>query len=276
MGERETVFQNERGDEYYSGSRRFYSSPEIITQPAPVNQFPSNNAYPTNPHTEWMNYSSDDRRRSTSYPDTQGKPIIPQSFPRVLRQQDDASYQLQSKMRSRNQNGGSNYDNVNNINRQHVPIPSFHKVGIMLEPFVTLYFCGVTSPRTLQGSCGWVVRDERNDILITEGSKKVDLVYAGSIRPDYEGLHFGLVEALNRGIRKIRVLGDSELVFIHLNTGAGLSCCQSIYRVVEDISKQVRYSCRKFHDISFDLIPREANGRARSLAANALVSTSIK
>ena len=155
--------------------------------------------------------------------------------------------------------------------------PSFRQAPPPAQPpkeFI-LCFSGVSAPRSLQGACSWILRDSSG--VIVEGTKMVEQSYVESILPEYEGLYAGLQEALSRGIRRLRVVSDSELVFMHLNgsgntsgSNSGLSLYQSIYRTADDMSKEVRRCCQRVQEVNFQLVTREQNRAARELAYKAL------
>ena len=155
--------------------------------------------------------------------------------------------------------------------------PSFRQAPPPAQPpkeFI-LCFSGVSAPRSLQGACSWILRDSSS--VIVEGTKMVEQSYVESILPEYEGLYAGLQEALSRGIRRLRVVSDSELVFMHLNgsgntsgPNSGLSLYQSIYRTADDVSKEVRRCCQRVQEVNFQLVTREQNRAARELAYKAL------
>ena len=153
--------------------------------------------------------------------------------------------------------------------------PSFRQVPAQPPKEFILCFSGVSAPRSLQGACSWILRDSSG--VIVEGTKMVEQSYVESILPEYEGLYAGLQEALSRGIRRLRVVSDSELVFMHLNSSgntcgsnSGLSLYQSIYRTADDVSKEVRRCCQRVQEINFQLVTREQNRAARELAYKAL------
>jgi hypothetical protein len=147
-------------------------------------------------------------------------------------------------------------------------IPPFQPIQ---GPTCTLYFCGVAPPRSLQGGCAWVIKDDRNDTVIIDGVKPVDLIYPMSVRAEFEGLHIGLIEAINRGIRRLHVIGDCELAILKFKSRSALSCCQTVYRIVDDISSHVRACCEKFQEINFELLPRESVNPARIVAKSLLL-----
>ena len=136
---------------------------------------------------------------------------------------------------------------------------------VPIEKDYTLFFCGLSMPRSLQAVCAWAVKDENSGAILFEGAKPVDQIYPGSIRPDYEGLLIGLMEALNRGIRRLRVVSDCELILMHMTKGE-VMYCQSVYRAADDISSKVKDICKAFIDIKFHLVSREKNHVVRNLA----------
>lgn len=140
----------------------------------------------------------------------------------------------------------------------------------------SLYFGGAVIPRSLSGSCGWAIMDNSKDEIVCEGTRSVDLIYPGSLRAEYEGLLAGLTEAVNRRISLLQVVTDNELVFLHLKNGSGLLSCQSVYRIADDIARQVRAFCHNFTQIRFRLVPVSDNNRVRQLANNHLQSLQAK
>ncbi len=125
----------------------------------------------------------------------------------------------------------------------------------------TLYSDGASLGNPGPAGAGFVLSTEDGE-TVAEGSLPLPIVTSNVA--EYRALIAGVQEAVRRGVRKLHVFSDSELLCRQL-TGA--------YRVkspaLKPLYQQVRGLLSKFAEFGVEHVPREENRRADALAARA-------
>ena len=128
----------------------------------------------------------------------------------------------------------------------------------------TLYFDGSAKPNPGLGGSGVYIVDERQKVIFSGGRsvKRILCAKVDSNQAEYDGLIFGLEKAIEEGIKRLLVLGDSQLVINQMN---GEYACRS----ERLISSYNRAKClfQHFQKLEFRYIPRTENTMADRLAA---------
>lgn len=128
----------------------------------------------------------------------------------------------------------------------------------------TLFFDGSAQPNPGAGGAGVHLVDDRGHSLYRDGFAVPCLSNYGDVtnnQAEYAALEHGLQIAIDEGIKKLRVKGDSELVVNQLN---GEYRCNSA-RLVPYFNA-IRRLERDFHNVEYVHIPRSKNGVADRLA----------
>ena len=128
----------------------------------------------------------------------------------------------------------------------------------------TLYFDGSAQPNPGAGGCGAHLVDERKHILFSGGRSVKTTSYFGDVtnnQAEYDGLILGLEQAIKEGIKRLLVLGDSELVINQMN---GEYACRSD-RLISSYNR-AKGLMQYFQKVEFKHIEREENSIADRLA----------
>ena len=128
----------------------------------------------------------------------------------------------------------------------------------------TLYFDGSAKPNPGLGGSGVYIVDERQNVIFSGGRsvKRILCAKVDSNQAEYDGLIFGLEKSIEEKIKRLLVLGDSQLVINQMN---GEYACRS----ERLISSYNRAKCllQHFQKLEFRYIPRTENTMADRLAA---------
>jgi ribonuclease HI len=128
----------------------------------------------------------------------------------------------------------------------------------------TLYFDGSARPNPcVVGGAGWNLQDHNGRSIVTAGEP----VYgAGGYdrvtnnHAEYIGLIRGLSAAVDEGVKRLKVRGDSELVINQMN---GVYHCNEKLRPLRDHARRL---VAQFQTCEFEWIPREENSIADAWA----------
>lgn len=128
----------------------------------------------------------------------------------------------------------------------------------------TLYFDGSAQPNPGAGGAGVYLVDDRGNTLYHDGFAVPTINSYSNVtsnQAEYAALEHGLEVAIDEGIKRLRVRGDSELV---INQMTGEYRCSSArlvpyYNAILDLE-------REFHKVDYEHIPREKNSIADRLA----------
>lgn len=96
------------------------------------------------------------------------------------------------------------------------------------------------------------------DILV---ERSEDVGYGTNNQAEYRALVEGMAEALQRGLRRLRVLSDSQLLVRQMLGEYKLKAAG--LRALKSEADALR---QRFEDVSFEHVPRERNARADELA----------
>ena len=127
-----------------------------------------------------------------------------------------------------------------------------------LDAEATLFFDGAAIPNPGRGGCGYVLIDYRGNDIISSG-RSYD--WLSNNQAEYQGLINGLTQAVDEGIKRLNVKGDSELVIKQMNGD---------YRVRNDQLRRLYHEAKsiesQFQRVTYEYIPRKENARADYLA----------
>lgn len=128
----------------------------------------------------------------------------------------------------------------------------------------TLYFDGSARPNPNDyGGCGWYLVDHRGREM-TRGGETVypsgDNCNVTCNQAEYQGLINGLQAAIDEGVRRIKVRGDSQLV---INQMTGEYKCNAKLRPLRDEALEL---AEDFQDVDYEWIDRSENTVADELA----------
>ena len=87
---------------------------------------------------------------------------------------------------------------------------------------------------------------------------------------EYKGLHCGISLAIEKGVKRLEVFGDSLLIINQMNRK--WECRHKGLRLIFD---EVNVMVRSFDSITFNHVPRERNAIADSLANEAMDEQAI-
>ena len=119
-----------------------------------------------------------------------------------------------------------------------------------------LYFDGKAEPNPGKGSAAAVLY--LNDTIMFETGKYLEKTTNN--QAEYLGLIIGLQECLKRGIRNVKVFGDSKLV---IEQSSGRWKVNNLGLI--DLQSQVKEMVKQFQSISFTHVYREENTKADEL-----------
>ena len=117
-----------------------------------------------------------------------------------------------------------------------------------------LHVSSFQEKHTLEAGCGYMITDSAGDIIMAEDGFVMNQIYPSSLQPDYEALSEGLSHALELGIRQLVVSTSNELLYIQMNTGQGMACLQTFFRMVETTFVAVKKLCLEFQFIAIKLV----------------------
>ena len=126
----------------------------------------------------------------------------------------------------------------------------------------------------MKAGCSFIIVNEVSDAIIIENSFTVSQLYPLSLQPEYESLCQGLDCALRLGLTKIRIVGSSEIVFIHLTNGVP-KYLQTSLRIVTTLVNQIKSLLQKFMVVEFEFITATSNSRAIDLAKSAFMKEQL-
>jgi ribonuclease HI len=125
----------------------------------------------------------------------------------------------------------------------------------------TMYFDGsaINNPGKV-GGCGWVLLDHLEREMMHDGLQFC-CDNATSNQAEYRALIGGLKAAIDEGVKRLKVKGDSELVIRQVRGEYG---CHN--GGLQPLLAQVKGLLGYFQKCEFEWIPRELNGEADRLA----------
>ena len=129
-----------------------------------------------------------------------------------------------------------------------------------------LYFDGGSRGNPGPGGCGYCIL--KNNHVVFEGKKGLGVCtnnYA-----EYKGLQCGISLAIEKGVNRLEVFGDSLLIINQMNRK--WECRHKGLRLIID---EVNVMVRSFDSITFNHVPRERNAIADSLANEAMDEQAI-
>lgn len=122
----------------------------------------------------------------------------------------------------------------------------------------TLYFDGSAIPNPCEvAGCAWRLLDHRDFEMVFDGEEVYEMNgerRVTSNQAEYMGMIGGLRAAIDEGVKRLEVLGDSELV---INQMRGEYDCHAVRLV--PLYRQAKALERSFINVSYRWIPRSQN-----------------
>ncbi len=128
----------------------------------------------------------------------------------------------------------------------------------------TLYFDGSAQPNPGAGGAGIYLHDDRGACLHHGGFAVSTIGHYGNVtsnQAEYAALKRGMEIAIEEGVKRLRVRGDSELVINQLN--GEYRCSSDRLKWYHDSIQRLE---REFHNVEYEHIPRDQNRIADALA----------